>query len=92
MKPKKSLKEKVQAEYKDFALEVDRLNSDDLNSRLATLAKELERSETHKEQNDALQAAREAVQELAGPYKDTAKAIRLKTRYIIALLNEKGAV
>lgn len=88
---KKSVQEKVQTEFPEFATEVAGQSSDQLNNRLATLAKYLEESETAMENDTALEDAKANASELAAPYKDVKKAIRLKTKYVISLLNEKGA-
>lgn len=87
---KKSVQEKVQTEFPEFSTEVAALTEDQLNGRLATLAKNLEESETAKENDGALEDAQALSSELSAPYKDVKKAIRLKTKYIISLLNDKG--
>lgn len=88
---KKSVQVVVQEEYPDFANEVAGLAEGDLNNRLAGLAKALEQSETAKEDDAALEDAKELATELGAPYKDAKKAIRMKSKYIIALLKDKGA-
>lgn len=89
---KKTNTEVVQAEFPEFAAEADAMSSDKLTVRLAYLAKELEESETHKENNETLEQAKGDVAELSAPYKDLRKAVRLKSKYIIALLKEKGTL
>jgi hypothetical protein len=37
-----------------------------------------------------LEEAKNQVSELSAPYRDAKKVIRLKTRYIISLIKEKG--
>lgn len=88
---KKSVQTVVQEEFPEFASEVASLGEDLLNNRLATLAKALEESETAKENDEALEDAKELASELSAPYKDAKKAIRMKSKYVIALLKEKGA-
>jgi len=88
---KKTVQEKVQEEYPEFATEVAGLDEDKLNGRLATLAKALEESETAKEDDEELEEAKTLASELAAPYRDTKKAIRAKSKYIIALLKDRGA-
>lgn len=88
---KKTVQELVQTEYPEFAGEVNGLSADQLNNRLATLAKNLEESETAKEEDEALEEAKSTASELAAPYRDAKKALRAKSRYIIGLLKEKGA-
>lgn len=89
-KPKLSLKEKVQKEMPEFADEVGALSVQDLNNRLANLAKANEENEQKKEDDEELETARETASELAAPYKDATKALRLKSRYIIAMIKDKG--
>lgn len=89
-KPKLSLKEKVQKEMPEFADEVGALSVQDLNNRLANLAKANEENEQKKEDDEELETARETASELAAPYKDATKALRLKSRYIIATIKDKG--
>lgn len=88
---KKSVQEKVQTEYPEFATEVAGETPAQLNNRLAGLAKYLEQTEEAKENDNQLEIAREQVKELSGPYNDTKKALRIKSKYIITLLREKGA-
>lgn len=75
---------------KEFKEEVDRLSVSQLNERITKMQKQLQESEEHKEQNVALQNAKAEVKELSGPYNDVKKAVSVKTKYIIALIKEKG--
>lgn len=88
---KKTVQEVVQAEFPEFVNEVSVLTPDQLNNRLATLAKNLEESETAKEQDEELEDAKATASELAAPYRDAKKALRAKSKYVISLLKEKGA-
>lgn len=81
---------KVQKEYPDFCSEVDKLDAGALKARIVGLQQALEESEAHKEANEALQQAREALKELSGPYRDVKKAVKLKTKYILDLIKERG--
>lgn len=87
---KKSLQEKVQEELPEFASEVAGASVQDLNNRLAELAKASEQSEQAKEDDEELIEAQAHASELAAPYRDAKKMIRLKSRYIIATIKEKG--
>lgn len=78
---------KVQKNYLDFANEVEKLDATALKARIVGLQQALEESEAHKEANDVLAQAKA---ELNGPYQDVKKAIKLKTKYIIDLLKERG--
>lgn len=89
-RPKEDIKTKVQKEFPDFTEVVDGLSIEQLEKRLSSYAKEGEAVETARENDEALQDAKDLVAELSGPYKDAKKAIRLKTKYIISLIEEKG--
>lgn len=75
---------------KEFKESVDALKVPELNSRISQLQKDLEESEEHKELNEALQQARAEVSELSGPYRDFKKSVSIRTKYLIALIREKG--
>lgn len=87
---KKSVKEKVEKEYPDFAEAVLGLAVGDLEQRLLNYAKERENVTDAKEADEQLEQVISAKKELEGPYKDAQKAINLKSRYILALIREKG--
>lgn len=88
---KKSVRETVEKNYPEFAEELNGATTDQLNSRLATLAKGLEESEQAKEVDDELEKARLLASELSAPYRDVKKAVQLKSKYVIGLLRDKGA-
>jgi hypothetical protein len=88
---KKTVQEKVQQEYPEFSTEVAGLSVEQLNSRLATLAKNLEESENAKEGDAELSDAKSLASELSAPYRDAKKALGLKSKYVISLLRDKGA-
>ena len=87
---KKSVQEKVQEEMPEFASEVAGLSVAELNNRLAKLAKDSETNEQAQEDDEDLEKARGEASELAAPYRDAKKAIRLRSRYVIGLIKEKG--
>jgi hypothetical protein len=87
---KKTVAEKVQADFPEFSTEVANLTVEELNTRLSNMVKELEESESHKEDNEALEEAKALASELAAPYRDVKKAVHLKSRYIVGLLRDKG--
>lgn len=74
----------------EFKEEVDRLSVPQLEARITNMQKQLEESEEHKEANVKLNNAKAEVKELSGPYNDVKKAVKVKTKYIIALIREKG--
>lgn len=83
-------KEKCEKEYPDFVSEVQALDGAQLKARIVKLQQGLEESEAHKEANEELKSARANCTELSAPYRDVRKAVKLKTSYLIELLNEKG--
>lgn len=87
---KKDVKLEVQKKYPDFAEAVDGLAVNDLENRLLNYAKERENVRAAKEADEKLEEVCSLKSELEGPYKDSQKAIDLKSRYIIALIKEKG--
>lgn len=84
------LQEKIQKANPEFAEEVGALSVEQLDHRLAQLAKDLEATEDAKDADSDLAEAQEKATELAAPYRDAKKALRLKSRYVIALIKEKG--
>lgn len=90
-KNQKTLLEQIDTLDPQFAETVLGLNAQELKNRIASLASQLQESETHREENAALQQAKDEVKELSGGYNDVRKAVKLKTKYIISLLNEKGS-
>jgi len=63
-----------------------------LNNRLLDFAKYAEDVEDAKDADEALDKARAQAVELASPYREAKKAIRMKMRYLITLIKEKGGV
>lgn len=89
-KSKKSLKEKVQEEFPEFAAVADALSVAELESKLAEHAKYAEQNEDAKEADEELKNTQSLAKELGAPYRDAKKAIRMKSRYIIATIRDKG--
>lgn len=89
-RPKKSIQEKVQKEYPEFVSTVDGASVADLEQKLSTYAKYQVDNENAQENDEELENAKALVKELSGPYNDTKKALKLKMKYIIALITEKG--
>lgn len=76
--------------HPDFCIEVQVLSTEQLKERVISLQQQLEESEEHKESNDALKEARVVCQELSAPYRDVKKAVKLKTKFILDLLKNRG--
>ena len=75
---------------KEFKEEVDTLSVATLEARITKMQKGLDESREHKKQNKVLQEVKDKKAELEGPYRDVEKAVRIKTKYIIELIKEKG--
>lgn len=89
-RPKKSVQEKVQKEFPEFTATVDGLSVADLEGKLASYAKNQNEIEASQEADEELQNTKALLKELNGPYNDSKKAVKLKMKYIIALIKEKG--
>jgi hypothetical protein len=75
---------------KEFKDEVDALGIPALEARITRMQKDLDDSEEHKKNNEALNKVKAEKAELEGPYNDVKKAVKVKTKYIIELIKEKG--
>jgi len=85
-----AVKVKCQKDYPEFADAQNGLAKESLEKNLLTYAKYREETEMAKKKDEALQNAKDAVSELAAPYNDALKALKLKTAYLNVLLEEKG--
>ena len=86
----KTIREKVEGEYPEFVDDVIGLNEAQLRARLSTYAIELTKSEQAKEEDQEYQAAKTLASDLGAPYRDVEKALKLKRKYIIELIKDKG--
>lgn len=75
---------------KEFKEEVDPLSIEVLEARISKMQKGLDESREHKKNNEALKKVSSEKSELEGPYKDVENAVKVKTKYIIELIKEKG--
>lgn len=89
-KPPKSVVETVQKEFPEFAAEVESLQTEDLNARIARLAKDNQEVQDAKEADEGLEIAKAVTAERSAPYREAKRAISLKVRYIINLLKDRG--
>lgn len=89
-RPGKTVQEKVQAEYPEFVDSVMGLAVDALEKRLSDYAKHRDEVEESKKADGDLEQAKAVVSEMSAPYNDALKAINLKSKYIVALIKEKG--
>lgn len=89
-RPKKSIQEKVQKAYPSFVEEVDRLSVGDLEKRLSNYAKAIAENDEKQEEDEELEKASEVVSELKATYAGPRKELKIKSRYMTALIKEKG--
>lgn len=84
------IKLKAQKKHKDFTETMDTLEVDELKKRITAFRFHQAEVERFLAENEVIVAARDSLKELTGPSKDTLKAIKEKTDYLIALIDEKG--
>lgn len=89
-KEKLTFEQKVQKDMPEFTGVVDGLSVDQLEKRLSDIAKATEILEQKKEQDEELAKAKANAAELGAVYRDGKSANRVKTRYIVGLIKEKG--
>jgi len=80
---------KVQKDYPEFADSSDGLPLEELRKNLGIYSKYAQETIMAREKDEELQIARDNVKELAGPYNDTLKALKLKLAYINIRMDEK---
>lgn len=90
MKNKKSVEVQMQEANPEFVTEVAGLSVEQLDSRLAETTKATEAVQDAKDADEELEQVSTHKSELEAPYRDAKKALRLKSRYLIALIKEKG--
>jgi hypothetical protein len=83
---KKSAKEICEKELPEFVAEVSGLDVEALKVRLSVLAQGRADNARAKEGDEALEQARATASELAAPYRDAEKVLKLKSRYIADLI------
>ena len=82
--------QKIQKELPDFCSEVASLSVEQLDARLASLAKDRESNKDAKDADEGLAQAKAEARELGQPYRDASKVISQKSTYIVSLIQEKG--
>lgn len=89
-KGKKTFREIVEEQHSDWAGSVQGLKLEELDQRLLALAKYQEELNEFKDQDVQLEQAQDLVKELSAPHKENMKANKLKQKYVIMLIKEKG--
>lgn len=74
----------------EFESAVLGLSVEQLKARIAQMQKDLDESEEHKLANNALADLKSQVSTIEGPYNDVKKAVKIKTKFLIELIKEKG--
>ena len=87
---KKDPKKEVEKNYPEFVDVVAGLNIQELEKRILMYTKERENVLDSKEKDETLIKTAALKKELEAPYRDSIKAISLKTKYLFQLLSEKG--
>ena len=97
---KKNVREKVEKQFPEFVQEVSSLGLPDLERRLSTCAKQMEEVQSvldcssedpaHQKAVTAISSTKEVLKEMTGPFTDCKKALRLKTKYLIETIKDKG--
>lgn len=87
---KKTVQEQVHENYPDFANTIEALSVMELEMRLSAYAKENVKVDEAKEADEELARVSALKSEFEAPYKDAKKALKLKSKYIISLIREKG--
>ncbi len=83
---------KLSKENPEFVAEVQGLSVEQLDARLAQLAKDGEAVEDAKEADEELEATQSHASAMAAPYREAKKAIGLKRKFLVGLIKEKGGV
>lgn len=86
----KNLRDKLRLEMPEFVEEVDAASVSDLEARLSQLAKGYEATEEAQKADEELENAKSLAKELGAPYRETKTAIKLKTKFIISSIRDKG--
>lgn len=89
-KPKKDVFTEIKKNMPEFADEVNTATTEQLDSRLSQLAKDRQEVQDAKDADEELDDAQETARQFAAPYRDSFKAIALKSRFIIATIKERG--
>lgn len=90
MKHKKDIQAIMAEENPELVDECASLSVEQLDARLAQCAKDSQAAEEIKEADMKYQAAKDEAKELGAPHRDAKKAIKLRSRYLIALIKERG--
>lgn len=83
-------KRDVEKKYPAFVEETNGMSVSDLNARINKLVKDTDQIQTAMDENQKINEAKELLKELKGPYTDGIKENKLKVKYLIEMIKEKG--
>ncbi len=73
----------------EFVKEVNNLSVEQIDKRLAELAKSADDVQQAKEADEQLALAKDQAKEFGAPYREAKKALALKTAYVVGLIKER---
>ena len=85
-----AIRKKAQKEHPSFVEEVDRLDLASLDARLVQYTKQLEENSEAKATDEQLLEVIATKDQYEAPYKDFDKQVKLKIKYVLGLIREKG--
>lgn len=89
MSKKDIIKKKTQKDFPEFVDMLIGANKESLEKNLLNYAKHREEVELARSEDEGLAVAKEQVKELAAPYNDAIKALKLKLAYLHVMLQEQ---
>ena len=84
------VKSTAEKKHKDFTDAVASLSVEEMKKRITAFRFHEAETERFLKENEVIVQARDNLKELTSPSKDTLKAIKEKTQYLIALIDEAG--
>lgn len=90
MKNKDKVLKKVEKDYPEFVEVINTLSGTDLEKRILDYAREQERIDEELDNNEVIKAIKENLKETRSPFVDAKKAVKLKMRYLMAMLEDRG--
>lgn len=76
----------------EFKSEVDSASTEDLKQRIVSMQKDLEDVNTFLKTNEKLEQLREQLKEAEGPSKETKKSLNNRTKMVLKILTDRGAL
>ena len=89
-RPKQTIQQKIDKKFPSFREEVERLSVADLETRLSNYAKAQAEHEEKKDGDEILEKLQEDVSERKALYAEPIKELRIKSKYMVTLIKEKG--